>query len=103
MALLSDTTKPDVRLQPILTEIEKILVGLERIKGKTFTDTDVYLDGREFINCYFKNCKMFAKLGCFVITGDIHMDGCTFVFLPPAEAIKNTMNVLSQQPHRSKS
>ena len=87
MPLASDVTKPDVRTQGILADIEKL--KLERITNKTFVDTDVYLDGRAFTNCIFKNCRFFVKLGCFQIGGErIHLENIEWVLLPPAQGVK---------------
>ena len=60
MSLMPDISKPDVRIQNIMTEIEKL--KLEKISNKTFVDQDIYLDGREFTDCVFKNCRLFVKL-----------------------------------------
>jgi hypothetical protein len=104
MALTSDVTKPDSRIPPILTSIEKL--KLEVIKNQVFLDQDVYLDGREFVDCSFKRCRMFVKLGNFLITvtGKTHqeMGYCEFVFLPPASAVRDTIMMLLSQKDRPK-
>jgi hypothetical protein len=93
MVLPSDVRKPTLEIQSIVTEIEKI--KLEIIKDKTFVDTDIYLDGRSFVDCIFKNCRMFIKLGCFNIIGRIHLEGCEFIALPPAAGVKSISDILS--------
>ena len=97
MTLPSDTSKPDIRIQNITSETEKI--KLERIADRDFVETDVYLDGREFVNCIFKNCRLFIKLGVFRITGPrIHLEHCEFVALPPAAGVKALFDLLALQP-----
>ena len=98
MVLPSDTTKPDIRIHSILADIEKL--QLEPITNKTFVDTVVYLDGRDFIDCIFRNCRLFVKLGCFTIRGRrLHLEGCEFITDPPAKNIMTISNLLAtQQP-----
>ena len=82
MSLISDVSKPDTRVQNIMTEIEKL--KLEEITNKTFVDQDIYLDGRAFADCVFKNCRLFVK-----ITGKrIHLDNIEFIASYPALGVK---------------
>jgi hypothetical protein len=93
----SDTSKPDIGILAIMADIEKLKP--EKIENENFTGVDVYLDGREFINCTFKDCRLITNLGCYTIRGEkILLGGCTFHFLPPAQIILSTLNKLSDQP-----
>ena len=93
MALASDVSKPDIRIQSILTDIEKL--KLERIDNKTFVNTDIYLDGRAFINCVFKDCRFFVKLGCFQIGGKrLHLENIEFITSHPAQGIKSIADLV---------
>jgi len=96
MPIPLDVTKPDKRIQPIIAELEKI--ELELIENRTFADQDIYLDGREFISCIFKNCTMHVKLGHFSIRGtNTVLVNCDFKYYPPAESIKSISGILAYQ------
>ena len=91
-----DTRWPDIRMQRIMTELEKS--SLELVKDCEFVETDVYLDGREFRNCSFRHCNLFIKIGHFRITGPrIHLESCNFKLDGPAQAIKSLADLVSGQ------
>ncbi len=69
-------SEPSVDVQRILTEIERM--HLDRINGQTLVEQDVYLDGREFRDCTFRNCHIFVKLGHFRLLGHNHFESCVF-------------------------
>ena len=95
----SDVTKPDKRIQPIITEVEKI--KLELIENNTFADQDIYLDGRDFLSCIFKNCTMHVKLGHFNIRGtNTILVNCDFKYYHPAEAVKSISGILAYQQNK---
>jgi hypothetical protein len=87
-----------------LTTLEKM--PLELFKGRTFVDEDVYLDGREFVDCSFIRCRMFVKLGHFrfVVTGKTHqeMGYCEYRFLPPSDEVRDTIMMLLSQKDQPK-
>ena len=84
----SDVTKSDKRIQPIISGVEKI--KLELIENAKFVDQDVYLDGRDFVSCIFKNCTMHVNLGHFSIRGtNTIFTNCEFKYYPLAEAVKS--------------
>ena len=96
MTLPSDTSKPDPRIQSILNELEK--TDLEKRANETFVDADVHLDGREFTDCTFKNCRMFASLGHFRLVGKgTQLDRCQFMASPPAARVKAVFDVFDRQ------
>jgi hypothetical protein len=87
MALTSDVARPDARVQSILTDLEKL--KLEEFNNRTFVDTDVYLDGRAFTDCFFKNCRFFVKLGNFRIGGkSLHLENIEWILSGSAQGIK---------------
>jgi hypothetical protein len=87
-------SNPDYRIQGILTDIEK--AALEQVKDEEFVEQDVYLDGREFQGCTFRNCRIFAKLGHFVIRGSL-LKHCSFEFGGPAKGVKSVFDMLADQ------
>lgn len=95
MPLPLDITKPDSRIQSVLSEIEKI--ELELIENKSFIGQDVYLDGRDFVNCVFQYCTIHVKLGHFKIRGKIQLKNNVFKLYPPAEAVKSIFDTLALQ------
>lgn len=38
---------------------------LEVIEGQTFVDSDVWLDGRGFVRCTFRRCRLIVEVGRF--------------------------------------
>jgi hypothetical protein len=88
---------PSTSITRLLTDVEK--VKLERFEGQEFVEQDVYLDGREYVKCTFRHCRIFVRLGRFV-TQDCNFDGCNFDFTSgPAQMVSMMMEQLikSQQ------
>ena len=69
---------------------------LETITGRSFSDQEVRLDGREFVGCNFRNC-MFSYGGGvpFILSGN-EMEDCRFEFIGAAQ---NTFNALRSLQH----
>jgi hypothetical protein len=91
--------KPDRRIQDLLAEIEKM--DLAPVFGQNFENKDIYLDGREFVDCNFKNCRLFSHIGHWRISGRYHLEGCGFHFQYPASVVWDTTVKLGNQPHSS--
>ena len=87
-----DVARPHSRVQQILTDIEQL--ELEVIEDREFRGETVYLDGREFRNCSFDNCKIFIKLGSFRLTGALIMKNSKFHLSPPAEGVKDFVDII---------
>ena len=51
----------DNRIQDLLDQIKNM--DLAPVFGRNFENEDVYLDGREFVDCSFKNCRLFSHIG----------------------------------------
>lgn len=95
----NDISKQDVRLEPVLTNIENIKLDL--VENKTFVDQDVYLDGRDFVSCIFKNCTIHIKLGHFTIRGsNTILTNCNFKYSPLAEAVKSISDIIASQQNK---
>ena len=87
--------KPDRRVQDLLAEIEKM--DLVPVFGQNFEGDDVYLDGREFVDCSFKKCRLFCHLGHWRISGKIILVDNSFDFRYPASVVYDTSVKMSRQ------
>lgn len=88
-----DPSQPDGRV----TEILGLIQGLSRTRfeGEVFEDQDVFLDGRDFINCTFRRCRLHIFIGLFSFTGSQTFDGGLEVRLGgPAEGLMNLLEYL---------
>lgn len=89
--------KPDRRIQDLLAEIEKM--DLAPVFGQDFENQDIYLDGREFVDCTFKRCRLFSHIGHWRISGKYHLESCGFHFQYPASVVwDTTVKVNRQEP-----
>ena len=91
--------KPDRRIGDLLTEIEKM--DLDPVLDQNFVDQDIYLDGREFVNCNFKNCRLFCHIGHWRVSGEYHVEGCGFHFKYPASVVWDTTIKLNKSSDSS--
>jgi len=87
--------KPDRRIQDLLAEIERM--DLVPVLGQSFEDQDIYLDGREFVDCNFKHCRLFSHLGHWRFSGKYKLERCGFHFQYPASVVWDTTVKLSRQ------
>jgi len=86
----------DSRIQDLLAQIKKI--DLAPVFGRNFENEDVYLDGREFVDCNFKNCRLFSHIGHWQVCGKYHLEDCAFQFEYPARVVWDTTVKLNSQP-----
>jgi hypothetical protein len=77
-----DVGLPDARAQEIVARLPTMALGT--IKGRTFQDQDVYLDGRDFVDCTFIRCRMIFALGWFAVRGRLQVRECNWSLGPPA-------------------
>ena len=61
-------------------------IELVHVVGETFHGKTVFLDGRHFEKCVFTDCAIMIRAARFGLT-DCSIDGCTFHYDGPAEAI----------------
>ena len=92
---MMDLGKRDRRIEDLLAEIEKM--DLVPIFGQNFENQDIYLDGREFIDCNFRHCRLFSHIGHWRISGKYHLEGCGFHFRYPASVVWDTTVKLDRQ------
>jgi hypothetical protein len=64
---------------------------LETVTGRDFAGEEVQLDGREFVDCTFRNCALTYAGGTPFILGSPNLQGCTLEFVGAAQ---NTLNTL---------
>lgn len=93
--VIMELDKPDGRIQDLLVEIEKMDLG--PVFGKNFEDEDIYLDGREFVDCSFKKCRLFSHLGHWRISGKTNLVDCNFRFQYPASVVWDTTVKMSRE------
>lgn len=86
--------KPDRRVQDLLAEIEKM--DLVPVFNKNFVEQDIYLDGRDFVDCNFKNCRLFAHFGHWRFSGKCNVEGGGFHFQYPAVVVWGTYVKMSK-------
>ena len=91
----ADVTKPDPKMNDILSDMEKL--EPPPFKNHTFEGNDVYLDGRSFHDCTFQKCRILIKLGCFELTGTIQFEDCTFDISGPASNVESILDMLANQ------
>lgn len=70
-------------------------ISLRRIENRTFTDQDVYLDGRHFVGCTFIRCRLITELGHFELGGRIEMEGSRLALFGPAAAAVNVNDLMA--------
>jgi hypothetical protein len=94
-----DVSYPHPDVNKALSDIEKI--HLELVDGQDLVEADVYLDGRHFRNCRFDHCRIFVKVGRFIIEDPRAIKNCSFELDGPAAAMKALIDlVYQQQPGR---
>ena len=67
---------------------------MEKITGRIFADQEVRLDGREFITCTFRNCKLIYGGGLPFFIGGNEISDSKFEFVGPALNTLNTLRML---------
>jgi hypothetical protein len=87
------------QIQDLLTQIKKI--DLTPVFGRDFKNEDVYLDGREFVDCNFNNCRLFCYIGHWRVLGKYNVKDCEFRFEYPAGVVWDTVRKLDSQQHDS--
>ena len=87
----------DSRIGDSLAQIKNM--DLAPVFGRNFENEDVYLDGREFVDCNFKNCRLFSHIGHWQVSGKYHLEDCVFHFEYPARVVWDTTVKLDRQSH----
>lgn len=87
--------EPDERVAKLLTTIGQ--VDLEVVEDQHFRDQDVYLDGRDFRNCSFVNCRIFVRLGHFQIENLRVLANNAFMMEGPAGTVHSLVRSVQEQ------
>ena len=78
---MTDVSTPDPRLATALGALHQ--VELEAIEDREFHERDVYADGRAFVRCRFRGCRIIIELGHCVFS-DCDIQHGTFDWRGPA-------------------
>ena len=82
---MAELSEPNEQIQELLKALEKI--DLVSVVGQNFKNQDIYLDGREFVDCKFKNCRLITHLGHCRLSGHYVIKDCKFDFMYPASTV----------------
>jgi len=96
MEELVDVTQRDARIEAALRGLEAIELAV--IVGATFSDADVYLDGRAFVDCTFVRCRLVAAIGHFTFGGHTSFRETGFGALEPGASVVNLSRDFSSAP-----
>ena len=93
MALTADdVTRPEPRMNSVLAALQDW--EFETATGLEFDGQDVHLDGREFIDCAFRNCRIYITLGYFRMINPRAFVDCQFLLAGPADIVKSLVDVV---------
>lgn len=87
-----DVAKPEPRINAVLASLQDW--EFETAQGIEFEDQDVYLDGREFIDCSFRSCRIYITLGYFRMINPRALRDCQFFLAGPAEIMKTLVDLV---------
>ncbi len=87
-----DVAAPEPRINRVLAELQEW--EFDTAKGKDFVEQDVYLDGREFVDCSFRSCRIYVTLGYFRMINPRALVDCRFYLAGPAEIMKTLVDLV---------
>ncbi len=94
----SDVAQPEPRINAVLASLQDW--EFETAQGIEFVGKDVYLDGREFIDCSFRDCRMYITLGYFRMINPRSFVDCQFFLAGPAEIMKALVDLVEGRTTR---
>ncbi len=89
---------PDPRIDAVLAAMQDW--EFDVAQDVEFADQDVYLDGREFVNCSFRNCRIFITMGYFRMLNPRAFVDCNFLLAGPADIMKSLIDVVEGRQAR---
>lgn len=92
MLTAEDLKRPEPRINQLLTALQQW--EFDTAQGIEFEDQDVYMDGREFIDCSFRRCNVYITLGYFRMTNPRAFVDCRFYLAGPAEIMKTLVDLI---------
>lgn len=87
-----DVSQPEPRIGQLLAALQEW--EFDTADGVDFVEQDVYLDGREFVNCSFRNCRIYITLGYFRLINPRAFVDCSFYLAGPAEIMKTLVDLI---------
>lgn len=94
MLTADDVKEPEPRIGSVLANLKD--GEFEVARGIDFTEQDVYLDGREFVDCSFRNCRIYITLGYFRLINPRAFVDCNFYLAGPAEIVKTLIDLIER-------
>jgi hypothetical protein len=94
----ADVSQPELRINAVLASLQDWEFGTAQ--GIEFEDQDVYLDGREFIDCSFRSCRIYITLGYFRMINPRALVDCQFFLAGPAEIMKTLVDLVEGRTGR---
>ena len=89
---LEAVASPEQRINTVLASLQQW--QFETADGLDFEAQDVYLDGREFVNCSFRDCSMYVTMGYFRMINPRAFVNCRFYLAGPAEIMKTLIDLV---------
>ena len=93
-----DVTRPEARISAVLGALQDW--EFETASGMEFENQDVYLDGREFVECSFRSCRIYITLGYFRMINPRALVDCQFFLAGPAEIMKTLVDLIEGRATR---
>ena len=93
----TDLSKPYIRALGLAKYIETQLVW-EVVEDQTFVGEEIYLDGRLFRRCVFRDCLLISALGLFQFEAVEFEEDCQVRFLGLADNIAALVQGASPTP-----
>jgi hypothetical protein len=94
----SDVAQPEARISAVLGALQDW--EFETASGIEFENQDVYLDGREFVDCSFRSCRIYITLGYFRMINPRALVDCQFFLAGPAEIMKTLVDLIEGRATR---
>lgn len=91
---MDNVSELDPRFTELLTTIQSLT--RTRHEGVTFEEQDVFLDGRDFIGCTFRNCRMYLFVGVVHFSGNVSFINCAWLLGGPAEGAVSLLDFARQ-------
>ncbi|HSP55409.1 MAG TPA: hypothetical protein VLS25_07455 [Dehalococcoidia bacterium] len=94
----SDVVQPEPRISAVLASLQDW--EFDAATGIDFEGQDVHLDGREFVDCSFRNCRIYITLGYFRMVNPRSFVDCQFFLAGPAEIMKTLVDLVEGRAGR---